>query len=223
MKKYIISVLSIALLITGCSKSSDSNNSSKSLLRGSFTTSYEKNMKFKKTMEDNNSYLFASTYPAFLLNDDTDIKYAVDQKLSLKADYSYHYEYSITLKNSGNTDVVTIACDLYGTYTYEKLSTENTYYVSLNNPNQGKEIVYGANITNLTMFAYWRQLNEPSFILDIEEVKDDPTFTYDKYIKGRKVKVTKGVDGNPNTIDDVMYYRFILDDIMPYSIIQSTR
>lgn len=223
MKKANILLFASAILLTACGEKRVAPAASKSSLRGTFTNSYVKEMKFKKTMEDNNSYLFASTYPAFLINDNTTIYYAVDQKLTLKSDYSYKYEYSITLQNSSYADVLSVEVLMIGTYTYEALTTNPGYYVQLENPVEGTETVYGATITNLFIFDYWKKLPEASYSIKFEDVIDDPSFTYDNYTKGRKVLVTKADDVNPSLVQDVVYYRFILDEMMKYSVVAQTR
>lgn len=195
-------------------------------LRGTFKNEeYNVSKTYKKTTQDDEQYLFAMSYPFFLLDDNTQFYYSSEQKLSLKKDFTYRYEYNISLSNSGYQEIARIEVDMSGTFTYELLNDDlQTYYVSLSNPYAGKESIYSPLVVGTSNPIYWSVHESPDVVIDIAECVNDPYFAYDKYIQTRKVIVTKKIaETDFNKVEDRLFNNFIIDDLCKYCTQASTR
>lgn len=224
MKKFIaklftiICILTLALTFVAC----DDKTENTSGLIGSFT--YSEAIKTNDAGEDlriysseadaTNGNMFVTAYP-FNTITSAKICYTVDQRLRLKRDFSYNYQYTITLTNAEEwgKDCAQISVVMSGTFTYS--GVDGDYYdVVLSNPTQGTFTVYGSTINGEGSIYSWNLNSSPSFIIDVEtELKLDKNYQFNRYLAGRTVSVSK-VD---KEIYDNLFFRDIVNDIAPYS------
>ena len=162
-------------------------------------------------------YLLVTAYPE-RLGDGQPISYSVDQRLKLSKDFTYHYDYTINLKNpqQWGGDVASVAVSMVGTFTYvENASAENKVFtVNLSNPTAGTHTVYGAQVSNASSIYNWNKHGSPDMVLDLEYLATLPDHNFDKYTCGRTVKVNNET-GNKVLTDDIFFVD-ILQDICKY-------
>ena len=225
MKKSKLIILSTLLisLFTGCGNSNNEVTSEviSSELRGTFTNKEDIETQFKKQITDGD-YLYSTFYPTMFMQEDQVILYRIDQKLVLKRNYTYNYEYSIILGNPGgwgNLEVSKLYVNISGTFDYKKMDKEpNSYVVNLSNPTSGREEIYGSYLYNTQYLSSWVMHTSPDLVLNFDELTKFSDYQFDNYVKGRKVIVTKATDQNEdNKIEDDVFYPFIIDDIAKYS------
>ena len=130
-KKIILSSLVLMLLsLSSCNKNDNSSssvtNDDYSILTGTYT--FDKAIKKDKNDQDLRLYntlkeakdgnMFTSDYYPLNTVNNTKVCYAYQQSLQFKRDYTYHYEYSITLTNSEEwgKDFATIKVIMEGTF-----------------------------------------------------------------------------------------------------------
>ncbi len=163
-------------------------------------------------------YLLATGWPE-KAGDGQSISYAIDQRLKLAKDYTYFYEYTIALANPNDWggSVASISVSMAGTYTYiEKTDTENKEYtVTLSNPVSGTRTVYASTITDAKSIYNWTKHGDPDLVEDLAYLSTLPSYNFDKYTCGRKVKVTN--DGENLVLSDDIFFIDILMDLAKYN------
>ncbi len=160
---------------------------------------------------DNN--LYCTVYPLNTVNG-SKVCYSVDQRLKLKRDFTYNYQYTITLTNSEEwgKDFSSISVQIVGTFTYQTTDGVN-YQVTLQNPAEGTQTIYGASVSGEANIYAWTLNSTAGKIVDIAyELSLDASFKYDRYTCGRSVSVSK----LEKSVGDDVYYRDIMNDIAPY-------
>lgn len=160
---------------------------------------------------DNN--LYCTVYPLNTVNG-SKVCYGIDQRLKLKRDFTYNYQYTITLTNSEEwgKDFSSVSVQIVGTFTYQTTDGAN-YQVALQNPTEGTQTIYGANVSGEANIYAWMLSSAAGKILDVAyELSLDASFEYNRYICGRSVSVSK----LEKSVADDLYYRDIMNDIAPY-------
>ena len=217
----VLPLIFASLILCGCGNNPEPQASLKpveSTLRGAFVSSESIHTKIKKEMADG-QYLYLWKYPQFLLNAETEVLYRVDQRLTLKRDFTYNWNYTIILGNPGewgNLEIAKIAVDISGTFSFHQTTFENQYSVNLSNPTFGTEEIYGCNINNMTWFGGWTMHAEPDMVNDFETLSKTGFTAYSKYVCARSVLVRIDAEGNRVLYSD-LFFRDCLEDIAHYS------
>jgi len=234
-KKIILSSLVLMLLsLSSCNKNDNSSssvtNDDYSILTGTYT--FDKAIKKDKNDQDLRLYnkveeakdgnMFTSDYYPLNTVNNTKVCYAYQQSLQFKRDYTYHYEYSITLTNSEEwgKDFATIKVIMEGTFVPTLLEEDfetgvRKFEATLNNPTSGSETIYGMTIVGEGSLFAWNLNSAATYELDIAlALNENEDFIYNRLIKGRKVEVLRGEE---RVLTDDIYYYDILKDIAPYS------
>lgn len=219
MKKSILLLLLLAL--TSCGSKNGTTKARTSDLKGTFTYNEAINTQYKRNVDDGN-YLYCSIYPQTGIVDGEKFLYQIDQRLKLNKDYSYNYEYSITLGNPGdwgNLQLAMLHINISGTFTYTKdKNSENKFIVNLSNPTSGIEEIYGTYLNNPTSYWQWEMHEEPDYVLDFSSLSKIENYSYDEYSCGRKVIVSKASSQEEkNTIEDNLFFRYILETFAHFS------
>lgn len=234
-KKIILSSLVLMLLsLSSCNKKDNSNSTSNedySILTGTYT--FDKAIKKDKNNQDlrlyntindaqNGENMFTSNYYPLNTVNNTKVCYAYQQSLQFKRDYTYHYEYSITLTNSEEwgKDFATIKVIMEGTFVPTLLEEDlesgvRKFEAILNDPISGSETIYGMTIVGEGSLFAWNLNSAATYELDIAlALNENKDFAYNRLIKGRTVEVLRGEE---RILTDNIYYYDILKDIAPYS------
>ena len=223
MKKFILSILSLILALpllfsfAACEEEAETSS-----LIGSFT--YSDAIKTNEADGDLRIYgneseatdgnMFVTKYP-FNTITSAKVCYTVDQRLRLKRDFTYNYQYTITLTNGEEwgKDCAQIAVQISGTFTYA--SIDGDYYeVTLNDPTEGTQTVYGSTVGIEGSIYAWNLNTAESYVIDVaHELSLNADYEYNRYLKGRVLTVVKS---DKEVYDDI-YFRDIMNDIAPYS------
>ena len=159
--------------------------------------------------------LYCTVAPFDALNG-VHVRYGYEQRLKLKRDYTYYYQYSITLNNAGDSgkDFAQISVIMEGTFTYEEADeTGNRYAVTLEDPTSGTFTIVGATAQFEDIYG-WVKQSAPAYIMDIaDELARSGDAAYNRYTLGRDVIVMK----EEKLLQDDIFYRDVLNDIAPYS------
>lgn len=213
-----------ATLFTACG-----NKEKESALRGTFTYQDTEEVRVSRDMLDENDkeHLYNNVYP-FMdpeywdYNTDTDsydkfvgfrIAYSMDQSLKLKRDYTYIYNYSISLKNPYEWGVEIAALSVNITGTFDFVDEGNgVYSVVLSNPTGGTQQVYGASIYGGNIYN-WNKHSNPDLTLDYDSLSRNVNYNYDEYVKSHVVVVDK----NERRLSDDIFFPQLLNYISNYS------
>ena len=217
LSKLIIGIALVSLSSCGNGEPVSQDSAPISALRGSFTSSEAIHTKIKHSVTDG-EFLYAWKYPEFLLSEDQNVLYRIDQRLQLKRDYTYSWNYTIILGNPddwGNLEIAKIAVDIGGTFTYRALG-DSSYAVTLSNPLSGNEMIYGCNINNFSWFGGWTMHAQPDFDNDYSHLSKTGYASFSKYVCSRTVNVEVQQDGT-KTLSSYLFYRDCLHDIARYS------
>lgn len=162
-----------------------------------------------------NGDLYCTVAPFDAL-DGVRVRYSYEQRLKLKRDYTYYYQYSITLYNAGDAgkDFAQISVVAEGTFSYEEADeTGNRYAVTLQDPTSGMFTVVGATAQFEDIYG-WVKQSSPAYVVDIAaELMRSGDAAYNRYTRGRSVVVMK----EEKLLLDDIFYRDVLNDIAPYS------
>ena len=149
--------------------------------------------------------------------------YRYDQTLTVLKDCTYHYVYSIGFSPNAQdfvSNFMYIAIDIYGTYTYEKMS-DTRYKVNLSNPLKGTETITAGHydINGLGFFAGNNAYkhSEPDKITNFGELNEIGIDESDWYTRSRTVMIRINPENKSENagIDD-LFNKDFLDDIGPY-------
>ena len=224
-KKLIIGLCLITAAVaatglTACGGNS-SDSSSQSELYGTFT--YQEtlglgNTSLKITNDGsrvikNREYIYSTVYPLNHNCEGTPISYNMDQRLKLNRDYTYKYDYTITLSNPGDwgANFARIIVSVTGTFDYRPAES-GKYNVLLNNPTGGTQTVYASSIGSQSIWN-WSMHNQPDMVTDYSAAALVEGYEYDKYVCARMAVVNKA----DKTLKDNIFYVDILDYISNYS------
>lgn len=212
-----------AAVFSSCAKKEEEK--SVSAIRGTYTYQnvygQDKSLRItsdsiKATSEYKYKYLFCSTYPERNAEDQP-VSYTVDQRLKLFKDFTYFYEYSIKLANPQDWggSIATVNVSMSGTFTYYDVTGEDkTYVVKLSNPIGGTHTVYGARITDSASVYGWSLHGEADFVEDLGYLSTLPDYNFDKYTRGRTVKLRDTVEDK--ILYDDIFFTDIIQDISKY-------
>ena len=209
-------------LLAGCGSNDDAGTTTKkSALRGTYTFNDSIRTEYRRTFDDGN-YLFCSVWPQTGMWDGTVFLYQIDQRLKLNSDFTYSYEYSITLGNPGdwgNLQLAMLHVNISGTFDYTVDKTnDKRFIVNLSNPTGGVEEIYGSYLFNPSSYWEWEMHEEPDYVLNLDDLSHIKDYKYDEYICGRKVVVTKAqTETDKNAVEDNVFYRYILETFAHYS------
>lgn len=170
----------------------------------------------KATSEYKYKYLFCSSYPERSAEDQP-VSYTIDQRLKLFKDFTYYYEYTIKLANPQDWggSIATVGVVMSGTFTYNSASgTDKSYVVKLSNPTGGTRTIYGATITDAGSVYGWSLHGEPDLIEDLGYLSTIPDYNFDKYTRGRTVRVRD--TGEDKILYDDIFFIDIIQDIDKY-------
>lgn len=166
------------------------------------------------THDENNASnrtISSTVYPINSGLEGARVSYNMDQRLKLKRDYTYEYEYSVVLGNPGDWGqrFASFTVSIGGTFTYEKISDE-LYTVELSDPVRGTQSgrsyrVTGGGIYGLAMH------DGDDFSIDYEAISN-AGMGYDKYVRGRTVTVNK----TDNVLTDDIFFPDLLDYLSAY-------
>jgi len=227
MKKLLIFILSFALLSLclfggmGCNDNDDKKPTSS--LTGTYTSleAIKKNSLneelriYGKESDATGGNLYCSSYPFNTVNGSR-VCYTADQRLKLKRDFTYNYQYSIKLTNSEDwgKDFATISVQMSGTFSYRSSDTIDDYEVTLENPTQGTLSIFGCTVTGESNIYAWTIKSSASYVLNIEyELSLNPEMLFNRYIKGRTVMVNKP----DKELTDDIFFADVMNDIAVYS------
>ena len=201
-------ILSLATLsFAACGKEEES------ALRGTFTYQDTKAVTVSQDPLDMNdkSHLYSNVYP--FMDAYSNVAYNMDQSLKLRRDYTYIYDYSITLKNPGDWggEFATLSVSITGTFDFVD-EGGGVYTVALSNPTGGTQSVYGSTITGGNIYS-WSKHGEPDFILDYETLSHKDGYKYDEYVRSHIVVVDK----NDRSLSDDIFFPQLLNYICNYS------
>lgn len=161
-----------------------------------------------------NGNLWCDVYP-FNGIQGSRVSYTYDQRLQLKRDFTYIYQYTITLTNSedwGN-DFARINVVMEGKYNYQD-NGSGTFTVTLNNPYAGTQTVYGSTATSLSNIYDWKINSSATYVENVaSELAADPDYAYNRYLTGRRLTVNK----EEKSVSDNVFYCDIMNDIAQYS------
>ncbi len=222
----LITITSCVLSLTACNDDGNKNDSgSVSGLTGTYT--YEQvvlTTDNNGTVEDLRIYndatnakaehLYCSVYPFNTVNGSR-VSYTIEQRLKLKRDFTYNYQYSIKLTNmeQWGKDFAMISVQIIGEFTYVQDSLDD-YTVTLANPTEGSYEIYGANVTGEGSIYAWNIKSFASYVVNItDELAINPDYSYNRYIIGRTLTVNK----LEKTVADNVYYKDVMNDIAVYS------
>lgn len=230
MKKIfcVIIAAAFALALAACSKGDNAPAAAKSGLIGTFTYSdsiltcddlnddgNKKELRMYNSEERAVGGNMYCTVAPFNTIDGSRVSYVYDQRLRLKRDYTYAYQYNITLHNNedwGN-DFARLSVSIEGTFVYE-LVGGSEYAVRLNDPTIGTLTVYGATAIRPNDIYGWSVSSSPTYIEDVAaELERDANYIYNRFLAGRNVRVNK----DEKALYDDIFYRDIMNDIAPYS------
>ncbi|MCH5157130.1 MAG: hypothetical protein J1G02_04565 [Clostridiales bacterium] len=234
MKKFLsitIAVLiafSALVLLVGCKDENNTQPTEKSGLIGTFT--YSESIRTSEIVSDNpfesalrlygseqdaaNGNLWCDVYP-FNGIQGSRVSYTYDQRLQLKRDFTYIYQYTITLTNSedwGN-DFARMTIVMEGNYSYQD-SGSGVYTVTLTDPYAGTQTVYGATAVRPGDVYGWTINSSATYVEDVvAELSQNADYSYNRYLKGRDLVVNK----EDKSVIDNIFYRDIMNDIAVYS------
>lgn len=234
MKKFlsIFSILLIAVfamaVFVGCTEDENYVPTEKSGLIGTFT--YSESIRTNDIVSDNafesalrlygseeaakDGNLWCDVYP-FDSIQGSRVSYTYDQRLQLKRDFTYIYQYTITLTNSedwGN-DFARINVVMQGKFAYAESGAGN-YTVLIGDPYAGTQTVYGATAVRLGDVYGWTINSSATYVEDVAaELALDEYYAYNRYLIGRELTVNK----DEKSVSDNIFFRDIMNDIALYS------
>lgn len=228
MKKIVLVLLTAVMCMTlaACKNKDDSQATEKSGLIGTFTYSdsistsevvgneWESALRLygsEEAAEGGNMYCTVAPFDTI---QGSRVRYTYDQRLRLKRDFTYLYQYNITLNNAedwGN-DFTRVAVSVSGTFSYES-SGNDVYTVRLENPTSGTFTVYGTTAVRPGDVYGWTINSAATYIEDVaNELARDSGYSYNRYLAGRSVTVDK----TEKAVTDNIFFRDIMNDIAPY-------
>lgn len=211
-----------ALGLSACSGGNSSENVAVSELFGTFT--YQEtlglgNTKLQITNDANKvindrKYIYSTVYPLNSGCEGANISYNMDQRLKLNRDYTYKYDYTITLSNPSDwgANFARLVVSITGTFDYRTASVEGQFGVLLNNPTGGAQTLYASAINGQNVYS-WSMHSQPDMITDYSAATLAEGYKYDKYVSARMVLVDK----SDKTLKDNIFYTDIFDYINYYS------
>ena len=215
----LLAVVGAALGFTACGEKS--SEAPKSELYGTFTcqeTLGLGNTKLQITNDGskvitNREYIYSTVYPLNYGCEGTNISYNMDQRLKLNRDYSYKYDYTITLSNPGDwgSNFARLVVSVTGTFDYRSAES-GKFNVLLSNPTGGTQTLYASSIGS--QFIYnWSMHSQPDMVTDYSAAALVEGYKYDQYACARMTVVDK----TDKTLKDNIFYTDILDYISHYS------
>lgn len=234
MKKLLSIIIAILIAIfaftalVGCDDGSSTEPTQKSGLIGTFT--YSESIRTNDIVSDDvyesalrlygseaaaaNGNMWCDVYPFDGINGSR-VSYTYDQRLQLKRDFTYIYQYTITLTNSedwGN-DFARMTVVMEGIFTYEEIGS-GEYTVTLTDPYSGTQTVYGSTAIRPSDVYGWTINSSATYVEDVAaELALNENYSYNRYLAGRELTVNKE---EKSVLDDI-FYRDIMNDIAQYS------
>ena len=234
MKKLLSIVLVVFMVVcalvicVGCDKDNGTESTEKSGLIGTFT--YSDSVRTCNIVSDNefesalrlygseaaatNGNLWCDVYP-FNGIQGSRVSYAYDQRLQLKRDFTYIYQYTITLTNSEDwgKEFARMTIVMEGKYTYQE-NGSGIFSVMLSNPYAGTQTVYGSTATSSSNIYDWTINSSATYVENVAaELAANADYQYNRYLIGRNLTVNKE---EKSVLDDI-FYRDIMNDIAQYS------
>lgn len=232
--KKLLSIILVVLIATalvifvGCNDEQTTEPTEKSGLIGTFTYSesirtsnvasgneFDRALRLYGSEQDAvNGNLWCDVYP-FNGIQGSRVSYTYDQRLQLKRDFTYIYQYTITLTNSedwGN-DFARMNVVMEGKYTYQD-NGSGEFSVTLDNPYAGTQTVYGSTSSSSSNIYGWSINSTATYVENVEtELATNSDYQYNRYLTGRRVAVNK----EEKSVFDDIFYRDIMNDIAVYS------
>lgn len=228
MKKVLLVILAAVMCIglAACGGNEDTQPTEKSGLIGTFTYSdsiskseivgdeWESALRMygsEEAAEGGNMYC---TVPPFDTIGGSRVRYTYDQRLRLKRDFTYSYQYNITLNNAedwGN-DFARVTVAIEGVFSYV-LNEDDTYTVYLEDPTAGIFTIYGITAIRPGDIFGWTINSAATYVEDVaSELARDAGYSYNRYLIGRSVTVEK----TEKIVTDDIFFRDIMNDIAYY-------
>ena len=162
--------------------------------------------------------LMASTvYPLDTGMDWSRISYNMDQRLKLKRDYTYEYDYTVIFGNPGDWGAACFAqitVNMTGVYTFDKIA-EDLYFVTLSDPTGGSQAVRSFSVVGAGVYGLSVH-NEDDLYLDYSYLSGVSGYKFDEYSRGRTVTVDKSED-TAKQLDDDVFYPDLFDYMTKYA------
>ena len=162
------------------------------------------------------SVMLSSVFPINSGLDWQRISYNIDQRLMLKRDYTYDYEYTVVLGNPGDWGgrFGQITVNMKGEYSYEEIADE-LYSVTLSDPTGGSQTVRSFHISYVGVYGLSMHDGD-DLELDYAYLSGLSGYKFDEYGRGRTVTVDKFVDA-ARQLDDDVFYTGLLDYVAQYA------
>ncbi len=160
-------------------------------------------------------HMLSTEYPINSNMEGHRISYNMDQRLKLKRDFTYEYEYTVVLGNPGEWGgrFAQIAVDVKGSYTYDQLSTD-LYSVTLSDPTDGTQAVRSYRVTGAGVYGLAMH-DSDDLVLDYSYLSGLNGYLYDEYVCARTVVVDKSENAQKQ-LDDDIFYPSLLDYLSRY-------
>lgn len=217
----MIALMTVCLAILSMVACQNESESDESALRGTFTYSeiinqglYITHLQPDEVENNDRQYLFSNVYPINSGSEGTAIAYSIDQRLRLKKDYTYSYNYTILISNPGDwgASSAKLVVNITGTFEYVASADENEYSVLLSNPSGGTQELYGSTFSSSNIYG-WSMHSQPDLELDYSLLSKLDNYEYDEYVCSRVVAVNKST----KVLTDDVFYSEILNYIAMYS------
>ncbi len=159
------------------------------------------------------SYIYSTVYPLNFGCENTNIAYNMDQRLKLNRDYTYKYDYTITLTNPGDwgATFARFAVSITGTFDFREAGA-GKYNVLLGNPTGGTQTVYASHIARQDIYG-WSMHAQPDMVTDYSVVPSVENYQYDHYVCSRMAVVNK----SDKSLKDNVFYTDLFDYINQFS------
>ncbi len=169
----------------------------------------------KNIVKGDRSRILSTFYPINANMEGTRISYNMDQRLKLKRDFTYEYEYTVVLGNPGDWGgrFAQIAVDIKGNYTYEEIS-DGMYSVELSDPTGGTQKLRSYRVTGGGIYGLAMH-DSDDCVLDYSYLSGLSGYVFDEYVGSRTVVVDKAED-TQKQLDDDIFYPGLLDYLSQY-------
>lgn len=229
MKKIFKTIILVVLLVVmslslfACGED-DSVEVKKSALKSTYT--YSNTIGADKTLVLTDSLFLAKDQPGkYLLttvwpmrqdatNGTNQFSYKMDQRLKLKDDFMYIYDYTIEIKNPNDWGgrVGYVSVQMIGTFTYiDDTNEDGIYQVKLSNPTAGKQEIFSFDVTGSGSYGYSMH-QKPDAVFDLGFLATLDHYAFDKYTCGREVFVNQ----LEKSLDDNVFFYDIMDLLSIY-------